>query len=1038
MKRLTLILLFLAVTCLFNSAPLLAADPLKVLIVDGQNNHDWAGTTPVIKKILEDTGKFTVDVATSPKQRQPMDNFKPDFAQYDVIFSNYNGDNWPQSTQTALETYMKNGGGLVIFHAADNAFSRWDEWNKMIGLGGWGGRNEKSGPMIRYRDGQIVRDTSPGAGGTHGPQHPFQIVRRNSTHPIMQGLPDKWMHVSDELYSKLRGPAENMTLLATAYADPAKGGTGENEPMLFTINYGKGRVFHNALGHGPDQLTCVCCITLLTRGTEWVATGKVTQDVPDDFPTADQISRRVPLTADYQAVESYDFGTSRKALAEIEAEIRAASPKMYPAIEARLLTALNAQGTSVAGKQFCCRMLRRIGTAQSVPSLAKLLADPELSHMARFALQLMPAPEAGAALRQAVTALDGDLRTGVIVTLGLRGERRAVAELAPLVSENDRQTALAAIKALGEIGGRRSARTLQDASVLRTLRVDRDDALLMCADSMAARNQAEQAMSIYQNLIAPTYSTWIRIAAYQGLIKADPQQAGTIILALLRDKNINLQRAAGKFIAQIPGQAMTESLAQQLASLDSEAQVLLLSALETRQDKTAAPYVQKAATSDNSDVQAAALKALGILGNSDHVTFLAQTSIKSGAQSKAALDSLKRITGDGVTAALITLSQGNSPAAMRCNVIEALVDRHELSAASTLCQVARDSNAEVRQASYRGLGALADAKEIPAMVSLLLAAKGTPDRTALERALISVIGRTGTAGEAPVIKGLTQADNDIKASLLAMLPVIGTDGALESVRALLKSQDVTLRRNAIRTLSKWPNDKPLADLMNIAKTESDSVQQILALRGYIQLLGVPANRSAVKTVSLLEASLPVAKRTQEKQLILATLSKYPCNEAVALARTLQQDPALSQEAEIAVTKLKEIMAKQSRTATASRGNNEAHLAMDGKLGTRWSTGGGMRPGDWFVLDLGMETAVTGLTLDTRNSSNDYPREYEVYVSFDGGNWGQPIVTGKGTDPLTKIRFPKTVTTRFIKILQNGSSDSWHWSIHELTVDQDQK
>jgi HEAT repeat protein len=480
---------------------------------------------------------------------------------------------------------------------------------------------------------------------------------------------------------------------------------------------------------------------------------------------------------------------------------------------------------------------------------------------------------------------------------------------------------------------------------------------------------------------------------------------------------------------------MTRSLAQQLASLEPEAQILLLSALETRQDKTAAPFVQKAATSDNAEVQAAALKALGILGNSEHVAFLARTSVADGAQGKASLDSLKRITGDGVTSALLTLTQSSSPADLRINVIEALVDRHELSAASTLCQVAKDSNAQVRQASYRGLSALADAQEIPAMVSLLLTAKSASDRSALERALISVIGRTGTAGEAPVIKGLAQADNSVKANLLAILPIIGTDKALASVQSLLKSPDVELRKNAIRTMSRWPNDQPLADLMAIAKTEADSVQQILALRGYVQLLGVPANRSAVKTVSLLEDALAVAKRTEEKQLILATLSKYPCNEAVTLAKKLQQDPALSQEAEIAVTKLKEIMAKQSRTAAASPGGNEARLAIDDNLGTRWTTGRGMKPGDWFVLDLGMESTVTGLTLDTRNSSNDYPREYEVYVSFDGGNWGQPIVTGKGTDPLTKIRFPRAVTTRFIKILQNGSSDSWHWSIHELTVDK---
>ncbi|MHC4517015.1 MAG: family 16 glycoside hydrolase, partial [Planctomycetota bacterium] len=185
---------------------------LKALIVDGQNNHDWKGTTPVLKALLEETGLFAVDVATSPAKGRPMDSFRPKFARYDVVVANYTGDSWPRATQDDLVEYMNNGGGLVIFHAADNAFPKWRQWNEMIAIGGWGGRNEKSGPMVRYRDGKVVLDHSPGRGGSHGPQHAFQVITRERHHPIMAGLPEKWMHVKDELYSTLRGPAKNMTV----------------------------------------------------------------------------------------------------------------------------------------------------------------------------------------------------------------------------------------------------------------------------------------------------------------------------------------------------------------------------------------------------------------------------------------------------------------------------------------------------------------------------------------------------------------------------------------------------------------------------------------------------------------------------------------------------------------------------------------------------------------------------------------------------------------------------------------------------------
>jgi len=239
---------------------------------------------------MESCGRFTVEVATTPQEKGRMEEFRPDFSKYAAVVSNYNGALWPQETCKALETYMNNGGGLVIIHAADNSFPQWAEYNRMIGLGGWGGRNEKSGPMIRWRDGQIVRDDKAGSGGTHGANHEYAIDTRVPDHPIMAGLPPKWMHTSDELYSRLRGPAENLTLLATAFADKAKGGTGEHEPALFTIAYGKGRVFHTILGHDERSVKCVGFVCTLQRGTEWAATGKVTLPRPDNFPGPDKTS----------------------------------------------------------------------------------------------------------------------------------------------------------------------------------------------------------------------------------------------------------------------------------------------------------------------------------------------------------------------------------------------------------------------------------------------------------------------------------------------------------------------------------------------------------------------------------------------------------------------------------------------------------------------------------------------------------------------------------------------------------------------------
>jgi len=273
-----------------------AADKLRLLIIDGQNNHAWQAMTPPMKADLEKSGRFTVDVATTPPKnagKSEWAKFHPDFSKYDVVLSNYNGEPWPAEVEKALETYVANGGGLAVIHAANNAFEKWPAWNKMIGLG-W--RQASFGDRVTVNEeGKVVRTPKgEGPGSSHGPQHAFKIVVRNPDHPITQGMPTEWMHAKDELYHGQRGPAENMEILATAYSAKEKSGTGTNEPMIWIIPYGKGRVFTTVMGHvSANDTTAIRCNgfkTVMLRGAEWAATGKVSIPIPDDFPTADQVS----------------------------------------------------------------------------------------------------------------------------------------------------------------------------------------------------------------------------------------------------------------------------------------------------------------------------------------------------------------------------------------------------------------------------------------------------------------------------------------------------------------------------------------------------------------------------------------------------------------------------------------------------------------------------------------------------------------------------------------------------------------------------
>ena len=294
-------MLVCAATLLFFCAPSApAANPIRVMLLDGQSGgpyHAWQLTTPVLKKELEETGLFQVDIVTAPQSGGDFSSFKPKFADYAVVVSNYDAPDWPADLRSSFEEYMKNGGGLVIVHAADNAFPNWTGFNEMIGIGGWRGRNEKSGPLWFFKDGKLTSDNSPGSAGAHGARLPFKVTTRDANHPLMKGLPKVWMHAADELYATLRGPGQNMTVLATAFSDPENHGTGRDEPILMVLSYGKGRIFHTILGHDIPALSCVGFITTYQRGTEWAATGKVTQKIPAGFPTSETASTRVDIAA---------------------------------------------------------------------------------------------------------------------------------------------------------------------------------------------------------------------------------------------------------------------------------------------------------------------------------------------------------------------------------------------------------------------------------------------------------------------------------------------------------------------------------------------------------------------------------------------------------------------------------------------------------------------------------------------------------------------------------------------------------------------
>lgn len=268
---------------------------IKVLVVDGFSNHDWVHTTRCIRAILTESDGCDVSVSTCPVDAEEIKKWHPQFENYDVVIQTCNdlggGPRWPQRVEADLETYVKNGGGLFIFHAGNNAFEEWEVYNRMIGLGwrdkdfGWAITVEEDGTIVRVPAGEEEKTS-------HGPRIDAQLTRLGD-HPIHEGMPRQWVAADIEVYRYARGPAKNLTVLSYAQ-DPT---LGICFPIEWTVAFGKGQIYNSTLGHvwkdqaEPKGVCCVGFQTLLCRVVQWLAK-KELAPIPKDFPTQEAVSLR--------------------------------------------------------------------------------------------------------------------------------------------------------------------------------------------------------------------------------------------------------------------------------------------------------------------------------------------------------------------------------------------------------------------------------------------------------------------------------------------------------------------------------------------------------------------------------------------------------------------------------------------------------------------------------------------------------------------------------------------------------------------------
>ena len=623
------------------------------------------------------------------------------------------------------------------------------------------------------------------------------------------------------------------------------------------------------------------------------------------------------LDAALKATAAYKVGESRKALTAAEAVVRGLrnQPGQRPQIEAKLL-ALLGSGASADARRWACRELSVVASDASVPPLARLLPDAEMSHMARWALERIPGQQATDALRNALPTTKGEQRVGLINSIARRRDAKAVAPLVALAADQDAKTAAAALTALGRIGTEEALAALAGLrkAAPKALKPVATDAWLLAADQLLAAGKKQAAAAVYKQVYEAPGGEHFRVAAFRGLLAAGDASAWQLIIENLRSDDPTMWPSAARFAREIPGAEATKALAAELRKLPPKAQVLLLGALAARGDAAALPAVTHAAQSKDAEVCVAALRALGAVGDASCIPLLADAAATGAPAVKTvASQSLASLRGADVDAALIAAMKAAAPA-VRAVLIEAVGDRRATTAVPALLGAASDADRSVSRAALKALGTLADERVLPALIAMLAAAESSADRSRIEKTLTKVVGNVADrdAAAAPILAVLPKAQGKPRAVLLAVLGKIPTEKALAALRTALNDPDEDAQDAAVRALAAWPDARPMADLLEVARTAKSPVHKVLALRGFVDMAAMPAQRPVADTARLFAEAMTLAQRPDDKKMVLAALAGVHHPDALATALPCCADPALEAEAVAAALSIAKAVRKTHR------------------------------------------------------------------------------------------------------------------------------
>jgi HEAT repeat protein len=554
-------------------------------------------------------------------------------------------------------------------------------------------------------------------------------------------------------------------------------------------------------------------------------------------------------------------------------------------------------------KADACRELARVGTAKAVASLAALLGDEQLSHMARYGLETIPDRSVDSALRDALGRLHGRLLAGVVGSIGVRRDATAVRPLANLLGDVDPDVAQAAARSLGKIGGRSAAQAIEAAlpQAPAPNQLAFCEGLLRCAETLSAGRYAREDTAIYDHLRSLPVAQQVRTAAWRGAILSRRQGGLPLLIEALHTNDFSLFATAARISDEMPGSPVTLALASELEKPSPDRQILLIETLGRRGDPKALPALFEAARKGEKPVRAAAIRGLAEIGSPAAVPVLAEL-LEDGDReiAQVAQESLAGLQGKEVDAAVLAML-GRAEPDKRVTAIDLIARRRMTAAVPDLLRAAQDPEARVRVAAFRRVGGLASAGEMPALLDLLAKTKSAEDLDAAEQSLIALCGgTTDRAGYVEQIAArLAQAPPALKCALLRVAASVGDTPALKCVRAAVNEPDAEVHAAAIRALAGWGTPEAAPDLLELARNAATPTDKLLCLRGYLGFAG-HADLPGPERLAMCRNAAGLVQSDDEKKLLLAALGSIHSPDSLALIQPCLDDAGVREEAGNAV------------------------------------------------------------------------------------------------------------------------------------------